>query len=158
MKVVENKEPDCYTSMHMKSAQNTLLLELHVPDFGTVKDYYGRLGFEVVRETKPEGKDGYLVLKLEDNILCFWAGNDEVYEQSYFKRFPRSTARGYGVEIVLLVADVETYYQNVEAFANVVDPLSLRPWGLKDFRIVDPFGYYLRITSIHNVLDNPDPL
>jgi hypothetical protein len=111
----------------MKPVQNTVLLELHVPDFGKVKDYYGQLGFEVVRETRPKSKAGYLVLKLEDNILCFWSGNDEVYEQSYFKRFPRNTTRGYGVEIVLMVADLESYYQKVAAVAEVVSRLNLRP-------------------------------
>lgn len=138
----------------MKPPQNTVLLELHVPDFETVKDYYGALGFEIVRETIPAGKDGYLVLKMEDNILCFWGGNDEVYEQSYFKSFPRGTRRGYGVEVVLMVADVEAYYRKVEELATVISPLRLRPWGLKDFRVADPFGYYLRITSLYNVLDS----
>jgi lactoylglutathione lyase len=141
----------------MKPAQNTILVELHVPDFERVKDYYGKLGFKVMRETRPADKNGYLVLKLEDNILCFWAGNEEVYEQSYFKRFPRNTKRGYGVEIVIMVADIEAYYDKIQSVANVVEKLRLRSWGLKDFRIEDPFGYYLRITSIHNILDNPIP-
>lgn len=81
-------------------------------------------------------------------------GNESVYEQSSFKRFPRNTNRGYGVEIVLMVADVEAYYESVKSFASVVGPLSLRPWGLKDFRIEDPFGYYIRVTSLHNILDD----
>jgi len=29
----------------------------------------------------------------------------------------------------------------------VVEPLRMRPWGARDFRIADPFGYYLRITE-----------
>lgn len=61
---VEGKELDCYTSTRMQPAQNTVLLELHVPDFEKVKDYYATLGFEMVRETKPDGKDGYLVKKI----------------------------------------------------------------------------------------------
>jgi uncharacterized glyoxalase superfamily protein PhnB len=95
---------------------------------------------------------------MEDNILCFWGGNDEVYEQSYFKSFPRGTKRGYGVEVVLMVTDVESYYRKVKEFATVISPLSLRPWGLKDFRVVDPFGYYLRITSLYNVVDSTTSL
>lgn len=142
----------------MKPARNTVLVELHVPDFERVKDYYGKLGFKIMRETKPEDKNGYLVLKLEDNIVCFWAGNEEVYKQSYFKRFPKNTKRGYGVEIVLMVADIEAYYHKVKDFANVVGPLALRSWGLKDFRIEDPFGYYIRVTSIHNILDDSNPM
>lgn len=34
-------------------APNSLLLEVHVPNFNTVKDFYGRIGFEVVRERQP---------------------------------------------------------------------------------------------------------
>lgn len=128
------------------------MIEIHVPDFEKVRQFYGRLGFETIRETEPDEKNGYLVLKMEENILCFWAGNDLVYEHSYFKQFPRDTKRGYGVEIVIMVADVEAYFNRVKDFANVVKPLGWRPWGLQDFRIVDPYGYYLRITSPYNVL------
>lgn len=140
----------------MELMQNTAVIELHVPDFEKVKDYYGKLGFQVMRETSPQDKKGYLVLKMEDNLLCFWAGNEQVYEQSYFKQFPRNTKRGYGVEIVIMVTDIERYYERVKDLANVVEPLAVRAWGLKDFRVEDPFGYYLRITSIHDVVKQPD--
>lgn len=58
----------------MQPAQNNTLLELHIPDFEKAKDYYGKLGFEVVWERKPEGFKGYLVFKMLDNVLCFWGG------------------------------------------------------------------------------------
>lgn len=134
---------------------NSTFIELHVPDFEKVKAYYGNLGFRVMRETPPEGKNGYLVLQMEGNLLSFWAGNEHVYAQSYFRQFPRNTKRGYGVEIGIMVTDVERYYEKVKDFANVVEPLAIRAWGLKDFRVEDPFGYYLRITSIHNVIKQP---
>lgn len=134
-------------------AKNNVLLELHVPDFEVVKNFYKKLGFRVVWEREPEGKKGYLVMKLDDNILCFWPGNDEVWNQSYFRNFPRKSKRGYGVEIVIMVKDVDRVYQDIKSFAKIVDEIEIRPWGLKDFRIEDPFGYYLRITEVHNVLD-----
>jgi len=137
----------------MKPAQNNVLLELHVPDFNKVKEYYGKLGFEVAWERKPEGFKGYMILKLEDNILCFWAGNEHVYEQTYFKRFSKDTKRGYGVEIVIMVENIDEYYLKVKDYANVVEELVLQPWGLKDFRTEDPYGYYLRFTSRHDILD-----
>lgn len=137
----------------MKPAQNNVLLELHVSDFKKVKDYYGKLGFKVVWEREPESKKGYLILMMDNNILCFWPGNEEVYKQSYFKKFPENTKRGYGVEIVIMVEDIESYYEKIKDTVNVVEELVLRPWGLKDFRAEDPFGYYLRFTSLHNVLD-----
>ncbi|MCA9390486.1 hypothetical protein KC571_03720 [candidate division WWE3 bacterium] len=124
----------------MQASITTTHLELHVPDFEPIKEYYGKLGFEIVWEREPEEFKGYLIMKLDENTLCFWSGNEYVYEQPYFKNFARDTKRGYGVEVILMVEDIEE--------------LITQPWGLKDFRVEDPFGYYLRITSKHNVLDD----
>jgi predicted lactoylglutathione lyase len=137
----------------MESAQNNILVEFHVPDFELVKEYYGKLGFEVAWERAPEDSKGYLVLTMGNNILCFWCGNERVYKQSYFKKYPKDTKRGYGVEVVVSIDNIESYYVRVSEFANVVQELIVRPWGLKDFRTEDPFGYYLRFTSLHNILD-----
>jgi len=76
------------------------LIELHVEDFEPIKSYYKNLGFEVAWTRQPEGFKGYLVLKLDHNVLCFWAGNEHVYEQEYFSLFPKDSKRGFGVEIV----------------------------------------------------------
>ena len=92
-------------------------------------------------------------MKREKSIFCFWGGNEEIYTHEHFRKFSRDTPRGYGVEMVLPVSNLEEYYEQVRRFADVVEPLQERPWGLKDFRIVDPFGYYIRITSHHDVLD-----
>lgn len=142
-----------YTFCMEKSAQNNILLELHVSDFEIVKDFYGKLGFKVVWERKPEGEKGYLTIKLGDNILSFWSGNEEVYSQSYFKKFPKETKRGYGVEIIIQIDNIEKVYESAKEFAEITDILEKRPWGLKDFRLIDPFGYYLRFTEPHNILD-----
>ncbi len=48
---------------------NNLLIELHVPNFETAKDFYGKLGFKVVWERKPAEKKGYLVLKRNQTIF-----------------------------------------------------------------------------------------
>ncbi len=53
-----------------------------------------------------------------------------------------------------MVEDVETYYEKVKKFAKVVNQLKLKAWGLKDFRIEDPFGFYIRITEQHNILSD----
>lgn len=137
----------------MNFSPNSVHIELHVPDFEKAKDYYGKLGFEVVWERQPEEDKGYLVMKMRNNILCFWPGNEHVYQQPYFQRFPQNTVRGYGVEIVIMVDDVEQYYAKVKNDANVVEELVLQPWGNKDFRAADPFGYYLRFCNEHSILD-----
>lgn len=135
-------------------SRNKLQLELHVDDFTPIKEYYGKLGFAVVWEHPPKGFDGYLVIEKEGNTICFWSGNQEVYDQPHFKQFARDTARGYGVEVVVMVSDIHAFYDHVKDTANVVEPLIKQPWGLWDFRAVDPAGYYLRFTSEHDVLSN----
>ena len=55
----------------MKPAQNNVLLELHVPDFGKVKEYYGKLRFKVIWEREPEGFKGYLILKMRAIFSVF---------------------------------------------------------------------------------------
>lgn len=137
----------------MNKSVNKLQLELHVEDFEPIKDYYTKLGFTIVWERKPEQFKGYLVIDMQGNSLCFWGGNNYVYEQPHFRQFPHATPRGYGVEVVVMVEDIESYYEKVKGFANVVEPLTKKPWGLWDFRAVDPAGYYLRFTTEHNILD-----
>lgn len=53
-----------------------------------------------------------------------------------------------GVEIVLEVDDIAGQRAQVaEAGWPIKEDLTARPWGLCDFRILDPNGYYLRITD-----------
>jgi hypothetical protein len=96
------------------------MLELHVPDFEIVKKFYNRLGFETVWERPPERFKGYLVMRWEDNILCFWCGSPDIKNHPYFETFPPQT----------------------------------KPWGLEDFRLKDPNGFYLRITPVHDIMSS----
>lgn len=140
-----------------KVALTDVIIELHVPDSGKVKDFYGKLGFEKVWEYPPKGQTGYLVMKRKDSILAFFCGNKEVFNHPFFKRFPKDTVRGYGVEIAIYISDqpIEQYYKQVIGNigkGHIVEPLKTKPWGSKDFRIIDPFGFYLCIREASNVL------
>lgn len=139
----------------MKAAlPSGISVELHVPDFEMVKAFYvQRLGFEVVWERRPEGAKGYLVVRLGSNVLSFWCGNLSVFEQSYFGRFPKDTLRGYAVEIVLMVDDIDSYFSTLEGSVDIVAPLRAQPWGIRDFRIADCFGFYLRFSEPHDITD-----
>lgn len=130
-----------------------MLIELHVPDFSKVKNFYGKLGFKVVWERQPDVFKGYLVMKMENNILTFWGGNEHIYQHPYFKKFPANAKPGYGVEIIIEVAKINNYYEKIKNFVEILEPITDQPWGLRDFRVTDPFGFYLRITSTHNVLE-----
>lgn len=55
---------------------------------------------------------------------------------------------GRGVEIVLEVDDVEAMHRHVvsENWPRSAE-LRRQPWRLTDFRVLDPNGYYWRVTS-----------
>jgi lactoylglutathione lyase len=58
---------------------------------------------------------------------------------------------GGSVEIVLEVDDVDAYHTRamtaVPEEGGRIEPLQRRPWGVRDFRIIDPDSYYLNITE-----------
>ena len=117
-------------------------IELHVPDFDKTIRFYSRLGFKQLWRT-----EDYLVMKRKRSILNFYGGSENIYSHSYFGRFKKTTRRGYGVEIIIPVESIESFYKKAKRFAKIVRPLMLKKWGRRDFRILDPFGFYLRITE-----------
>ncbi len=111
-------------------------------------------------EYPPKKRSGYLVMRRGNNILGFYCGNKEVYEHSFFSRFPRNTLRSYGVEIGIYVCDkdIATFYEETVRKIGkrfIVKPLSMKPWGKRDFRIVGQFGFYLRFSEPLNILKKP---
>lgn len=144
-------------NMSKKVALSDVILELHVPDFDVVKDFYGKLGFIKVWEYPPKAQNGYLVMRRGESILAFFCGNEEVYSHSFFKRYPKTTPRGYGVEVCLYISDksIDEYYEEIlETIGKkfIVTPLEKKPWGSKDFRMTDPFGYYICVREAGNIL------
>ena len=120
-----------------------LRLELFAEDIARSIDFYTRvLGFAVLRQDA----SGYTALANGETHLGI---NRRVGLPA---DYPVQTAAGErvgkGVEIVLAVDDVGAERDRVRAtgwpFSSDLAP---RPWGASDFRLVDPDGYYLRITS-----------
>lgn len=137
-------------------ARTDTTIELSVPSFQLAKDFYIKLGFEIVWEEPPKGMNGYLVMKLGSSILCFFCGNEEVYKHPYFKQFSQNTKRGYGVEISIPIENIDEYYKQIItkiSEKDIFQPLKEQPWGKKDFRLEDPFGYFLRFNEPWNVLE-----
>lgn len=123
-----------------------IALELHVPCFEQALAFYQRFGF-VAAWREPR----YLVLKNGLDLIAFYGGDADVASHSYFSRYPSTTKRGYGVEIILLVDDLEAALAALSPTTPILAPITLRPWGVRDFRIEDPFGYYLRVTERYDI-------
>ncbi|MCX6798120.1 MAG: hypothetical protein NTX66_02830 [Candidatus Falkowbacteria bacterium] len=138
--------------------KNNLIIELHVPDLNVVKDFYSKLGFKISLDDEPNEKNlGYLTMTRENELgstmLNFYGGDTRVYDQAFFKRFPQNTKRGYATEVTITTNDIESLYQMVNKNLNeyiVRELKELEDHGhrWKDFRLVDPFGFYLRFTEL----------
>ena len=134
--------------------RNNLVIELHIPDFKVAKEFYPKIGFNLISEDPVGEHLGYLVFEHKDpagnTLLNFYGGDSRVSGHSFFKNFPAETPKGYGVEITIPVSDVDAYYKHVSSVVpdSIVQELTTKRWGKKDFRIKDPFGFYLRFTEL----------
>lgn len=125
------------------SSGMTLRFELFSPDVARSAAFYREvLGFSVA-----ERADGYTVAE-SGGVRIGLQSDSGVGARHYFKPELATQRRGLGVEIVLEVADVNATFDSVKKSGHpILSPLAKRPWGATDFRITDPDGYYLRITS-----------
>lgn len=124
------------------------LIELHVPDFQIAYNFYKLLGFSLVLM-----EEDYMVIKKEENVLAMYGGAEKVYAHPYFKNFSKNTKRGYATEIVIFVDKIDEYYASLEESVNVVSSLKVGKSNVRDFRIEDPFGFYVRISEPYEVLN-----
>ncbi len=144
--------------MGMNAIRNNLVLELHVPSFPPARAFYAQFGFEELSydPTSGGGSDlGYLVLirsdQAGDTMINFYGDKDTVAQHAYFEDFPADTPRGYAVEITVPVSDVAGLWKRVSGALNekaISQPLVTKRWGKQDFRVIDPFGFYVRFTEL----------
>ncbi len=125
----------------VNTLENGTTLELHVPNLDIVRKFYSKIGFEIVYD-----KENYLVVAKDTALLCFWGENGMAAKHPYFGKWEK-TKRGVGIEIAIPVKDVEKYYEQIKSHVKVVEELKIKPWKIKDFRIEDPNGYYVRFTE-----------
>ena len=120
-----------------------IVVELFVHDVERTIVFYRALGFDVMKRYQD-----WLILR-RGNVKLTVQGDKHVTEGPHYftaeiGRFPRGT----GVEIVIQVEDVDAEYLRARrASLNVVKPIQDRAWKARDFRLADPDGYFLRVTS-----------
>lgn len=121
----------------------TIRLELFVDDLAVSIDFYHHvLGFEL-GQSQPDGytpmrKAGFqLSLNLRANLP-----DDHPIQAEAGERL------GRGVEFVLEVGDIENIYQHILSTNwPISSDMQHQPWGMTDFRLIDPDGYYWRVTN-----------
>jgi lactoylglutathione lyase len=116
-----------------------LRCEIFSSDLDATADFYVRvLGFVLARDER-EAEQPYLAL-VRDDVQLGAAAGPEVD--------PAHRRPPVGVELVIEVDDLTRCHDQVLAAGWEIDEeVTARPWGLRDFRLLDPSGYYLRVTE-----------
>lgn len=138
--------------------RNNLVIELHIPEFAPAREFYGLFGFEdlMYDPTSGGGSDlGYMVLTRKDDagntMINFYGDKEKVSQHARFADFPADTPRGYAVEITVPVSDIHGLWAGVQdqlQEGQISQELTQKRWGKHDFRVVDPFGFYVRFTEL----------
>jgi lactoylglutathione lyase len=118
----------------------TLRCEIFPSDLNrTLGFYVDVLDFDVVRDER-DADPPYLAM-LRGDVHLGAVGRPTVGKTGV-RRPP------VGVELVLEVDDLDAEHRRVSASGwQLTEGLEARPWGLRDFRLLDPDGYYWRITE-----------
>jgi catechol 2,3-dioxygenase-like lactoylglutathione lyase family enzyme len=118
-------------------------VELHVADVEASIAFYEALGFRVARRWEDWvrlDRDGAELVLQGD---AYVRGHDH-YFTPHIDRSPRGT----GVEVTVEVSDVDAVHAAaVAAGLRIVKPIQDRTWKARDFRLADPDGFFIRITS-----------
>jgi lactoylglutathione lyase len=118
----------------------TLRFEIFPSDLDVSVDFYVRvLGFAVLKDQRDDPA-AYVSIRRGD--VRVGALRREAVDVGAARLPP------VGVELVLEVDDIGAERDRVVAAGwPLAEDLQHRSWGLTDFRILDPDGYYLRITD-----------
>ena len=118
----------------------TLRCEIFPADLdATAAFYVDVLAFEIVRDERGAAAP-YRALR-RGEIQLGAARRDLVAE-------PGQRRPPVGVELVLEVDDLDADRARVAGTGwPVTEEITPRPWGLRDFRLLDPDGYYWRVTT-----------
>jgi predicted enzyme related to lactoylglutathione lyase len=117
-----------------------LRCEIFPADLDQTVDFYLRvLAFRLVEDRRSD-EVPYIYMQRGDVRIGALMASEAVPEE---RRRPPT-----GVELVLEVGDLDAERDRVVAAGwPLCEDITERPWGLRDFRFLDPDGYYWRITT-----------
>jgi len=119
-------------------------VELFVPQTAPyVELFVDCLGYEVVHNL-----DGWVDLRRPGARLLLNAENPAQLKADHpFAEHRTATSRGYGVELAIVVDDLEPAHERAARLGWPIGPMQKRPWGVRDFRLTTSDGYYIRVTE-----------
>jgi catechol 2,3-dioxygenase-like lactoylglutathione lyase family enzyme len=120
-----------------------LHVEFFVEDLARSREFYcAVLGFGIMRQKE----DGFT--ELAQGAATLALNSLSILAPDHPARPGPQERIGKGVELVLLVEDLEEVYRHVLASGwPLSTPMTKQPWGMTDFRLIDPDGIYIRVSG-----------
>jgi len=117
-----------------------LRVELYPADLNATLNFYVHvLDFDCIRDERETG-DGYLLLQRDEAVVS--ASQRADVGDRAARRPP------VGVELVLVVDDVIRELDRIRDRGWAIEEgLTSRPWGARDFRLLDPSEYYITVSE-----------
>lgn len=118
-------------------------IELYVRDIEESLNFYQDIiGLEMYGRNERCGRfnyDCFSLLITSESILG---------DEHYFNKKSKSNIKGNGFELIIVVDELEKVYQRCldNNYPIEVD-VEEYPWKMRGFKIADPDGYFLRVTS-----------
>ncbi|MDH2247098.1 MAG: hypothetical protein FH750_13520 [Pseudomonas stutzeri] len=114
--------------------------EIYVDDMLKSKVFYcDIIGLEVVRE-----QDDFIVLQKNDAKIHICPRED----MPEYLKVQRTRSIAGGVEFCFETTDIQSIYsQALSSGYPIFEKLTDQPWGKTDFRVIDPDGAYIRVSS-----------
>ncbi len=124
-------------------ADGFVFVELYVEDPAYyVRIFHGALGFEVTRD------EGDFVELRTARAVVLLNRFDEPDPGHPFEHYRSEMRRGIGVEIGIVSERLRETWEKARAIEGcTVTDIVDQEWGMTDYRIVTPHGYYLRVTT-----------
>jgi pyrimidine deaminase RibD-like protein/catechol 2,3-dioxygenase-like lactoylglutathione lyase family enzyme/LPS sulfotransferase NodH len=125
-------------------APRRLRVELFVRDLDASCEFYTNvLDLRMIRRDPSD----YTVLQSRDVTLGLQRFS-ALPSHHHLRRAEASTPFGIGVELVFEVDNLDHSFAKVASAGRpILERPQVRPWGARDFRVVDPDGYYIRVTE-----------
>lgn len=122
---------------------STLFIELYVRDINYNIEIFSKiLGFQVVRN------EGDFAELCSDSVMLLLNDGSDLEHGHPFRSRLDFTRNGTGVEIGFYTSELSVAYSRASEFQELkVSEIKLQNWGLRDFRIITPDNYYIRITE-----------
>ncbi len=81
-----------------------------------------------------------------DQFSLLLASDSTLNENHYF--YDRKERKGNGFELIIVIDHIEDVYERCkENRCTIQEDIQTYPWEMRGFKVVDPDGYFLRITS-----------